>query len=139
MSELYLELPLQFDGTRFKTLPLVESITSLVTIIVSTPRGSADCDRFFGTMQLAPDKSLIELASIKEELARTIKEAIERNEPRLDKVNVKVSGGPKPDKSGVAPLKIELTAVIADSGKSFKLEKALSEDYYRTPFPGRVG
>lgn len=139
MSESYLELPLQFDGARFKTISLAESITRLVTTVVSTPRGSVDCDRFFGTLQLAPDKSLIELASIKEELARTIKEAIERNEPRLDKVNVKVSGGPKPDKSGVAPLKIELTAVIAASGKSFELEKALSEDYYRTPFPGRVG
>jgi hypothetical protein len=52
---------------------------------------------------------------------------------------VKVSGGPKPDKSGVAPLKIQLTAIIAANGKSFELEKALSEDYYRTPFPGRVG
>lgn len=139
MSETYFELPLQFDGIRFKTISLEESITRLVTTIVSTPRGSVKCDRHFGTRQLAPDKSLIELASIKEELARTIKESIERNEPRLDKVNVKVSGGPKPDKSGVAPLKIELSAVIADSGKSFKLEKALSEDYYRTPFPGRVG
>lgn len=139
MSESYLELPIQFDGAHFKTISLVESVTSLVTTIVSTPRGSVDCDRFFGTQQLAPDQSLIELASIKEELAKTIKEAIERNEPRLDKINVKVSGGPKPDKSGVAPLKIELTAVIAASGKNFELEKTLSEDYYRTPFPGRVG
>jgi hypothetical protein len=139
MSELFLELPLQFDGMRFKTISLADSITSLVTTIVSTPRGSVDCDSFFGTLQLAPDKSLVELGSIKEELARTIKEAIERNEPRLDKINVKVSGGPKPDKSGVAPLRIELTAVIVASGKSFELDKTLSEDYYRTPFPGRVG
>jgi hypothetical protein len=139
MSEIYLDLPLQFDGTRFKTISLVESVTMLVTTVVSTPRGSVDCDPFFGTRQLAPDKSLVELGSIKEELARTIKEAIERNEPRLDKINVKVTGGPKPDKTGVSPLKIELTATIVATGKSFELDKTLSEDYYRSPFPGRVG
>ncbi len=90
-------------------------------------------------MQLAPDKSLVELGSIKDDLARTVKDALEQGEPRLDKINVKVQGGIKPDKSGITPLKIEITGEIASTGKPFRLEKILSEDYYRSPFPGRLG
>ncbi len=139
MADIYLELPLQFDGTKFKSTSLFDSIVKNVAAIISTPMGSVTCDPGFGTRQLSPDKPLTELGSIKEDLARTIMEAMERNEPRLEKVNVKVHGGPKPDKSGLAPLKIEITGEIAATGKSFRLEKKLSEDYYRTPFPGRLG
>jgi predicted component of type VI protein secretion system len=139
MNSNYLELPLQFDGMRFKNAGVYDSVVMQVTSIVSTPRGSVACDLHFGTIQLAPDKSLVELGSIKDDLARNIKEAIERDEPRLIKLNVKVHGGPKPDKSGIAPLKIEITGEIATTGKAFKLEKTLSEDYYRSPFPGRLG
>jgi predicted component of type VI protein secretion system len=139
MTDLYLDLPLQFDGVRFKNASLFNSIAVQVGIIVSTPRGSVRCDPEFGTSQLSPDKSLVELGAIKDDLARTIKDAIEKNEPRLDKVNVKVQGGPRPDKSGLAPLKLEITGLIAATGAPFRLEKTLSEDYYRSPFPGRVG
>jgi hypothetical protein len=135
----YLELPLQFDGARFKGTTLYDSIVKVVTAIVSTPKGSVGSDQAFGTVQLAPDKSLVELGSIKDDLARNIKDAIELGEPRLVKLNVRIHGGPKPDKTGVSPLKIEITGEIAQSGKPFKLEKILSEDYYRSPFPGRLG
>lgn len=139
MSESFLELPLQFDGVRFKSTSLMDSLMSAVNTLVSTPRGSVPCDPEFGAAQLSPDKSLVELASIKDELARTIKDTLEKNEPRLDKISVKVQGGLKPDKSGVAPLRIEISGEIASTGQQFKLEKLLSEDYYRAPFPGRVG
>ncbi|HBC46672.1 MAG TPA: hypothetical protein DCZ43_06470 [candidate division Zixibacteria bacterium] len=139
MSETYLELPLQFDGVKFKTTNLFDSIVKNVAAIISTPKGSVVCDPGFGTHQLSPDKPLTELGSIKEELAKTLMEAIEKNEPRLAKVSVKVHGGPKSDKSGMAPLQLEITADIVATGRVFKLEKKLSEDYYRTPFPGRLG
>jgi predicted component of type VI protein secretion system len=139
MSESYLELPLQFDGVKFKSTNLYDSIVKNVAAIVSTPKGSVTCDPGFGTLQLAPDKPLTELGSIKEELAKTILDAIEQNEPRLAKISVKVHGGPKSDKTGLAPLRLEITADIVATGKAFKVEKKLSEDYYRTPFPGRLG
>jgi predicted component of type VI protein secretion system len=124
---------------RFKSTTLIDSLLKQVMVLVSTPRGSVPCDPEYGTVQLAPDKSLVELGSIKDDLARTVKDALEQGEPRLDKVNVKVHGGIKPDKSGVSPLKIEITGEIASTGKPFRLEKTLSEDYYRSPFPGRLG
>jgi hypothetical protein len=139
MNDNYLDLPLQFDGVRFKSTSLGDSITKQVAAIISTPKDSVPCDPDFGSVQLAPDKSMLEIGSIKDDLARNIREAIERGEPRLNKVNVKVQGGPKPDKSGIAPLKIEITGEIASTGKEFRLEKTLSEDYYRSPFPGRLG
>lgn len=139
MSDLYLKLPLQFDGARFKTTSISDSIASVVSMIISTPKGSVSCDEEFGTAQLARDEALVELGAIKEDLSRTIKLAVEKNEPRLDQIVVKVHGGLKTDKSGIIPLKIEISAKIASTGKKFKLEKALSEDYYRTPFPGRMG
>jgi predicted component of type VI protein secretion system len=137
--EIYLELPLQFDGIRFKPSALYNSIAMNVATIISTPKGSAPCELEFGATQLSPDKPLAELGGIKDDLARTVKDAIEKNEPRLDKVNVKVQGGLKADKSGLAPLKVEIMAEITATGRAFKLEKVLTEDYYRAPFPGRVG
>jgi len=139
MSDNYFELPLQFDGLRFKGTSLFNSLVMQVSALISTPKGSVPCDSDFGSVQLSPDKSLVELGSIKDDLARNIKEAVEQGEPRLTKVNVKVHGGPRPDKSGVAPLRIEITGEIASTGREFRLEKTLSEDYYRSPFPGRLG
>jgi uncharacterized protein len=139
MTDNYLELPLQFDGLHFKSTLTINSVVMQVAALISTPKGSVPCDPDFGTVQLAPDKSLVELGSIKDDLARNIREALERGEPRLSKINVKVQGGPKPDKSGISPLKLEITGEISSTGKTFTLEKTLSEDYYRSPFPGRLG
>jgi phage baseplate assembly protein W len=139
MSDNCVDLPLQFNGARFRSTSLYNSIAMQVGIIVSTPLGSVQCDPEFGTAQLAPDKPLTEMGAIKDDLARTVREAIEKNELRLVKVNVKVQGGPKPDKSGLSPLRVEVTGVIGSTGDPFKLAKTLSEDYYRSPFPGRVG
>jgi len=134
-----LDLPLQFDGARFKTTSLSDSIAKVVAVIISTPRGSVVCDQKFGTDQLGPDESLVEIDTIKEDLAKTIKSALEQNEPRLGNVSVKIQGGLKADKSGIIPLKIVISAAEKMTGRSFKLEKTLTEDYYRTPFPGRMG
>lgn len=139
MDKTYLDLPLRFDGSKFKTTSLSASIAKIVSIVISTPRGSALSDPEFGTDQLGPDESLVEMETIKEDLARTIKSALEKSEPRLEKVTVKVQGGMKPDKTGILPLKIIIGASEIGTGKSFKLEKTLTEDYYRTPFPGRMG
>lgn len=134
-----MDLPLQFDGARFKTTSLSDSIAKVVAVIISTPRGSVVCDQKFGTDQLGPDESLVEIDTIKEDLAKTIKSALEQNEPRLGNVSVKIQGGLKADKSGIIPLKIVISAAEKMTGRSFKLEKTLTEDYYRTPFPGRMG
>jgi phage baseplate assembly protein W len=139
MDDTYLDLPLRFDGSKFKSISLSNSIVKIVSIIISTPRGSVLSDPEFGTSQLSPDEALVEMETIKEDLAKTIKNALERNEPRLEKVIVKVQGGMKPDKTGILPLKIIISANETATGKSFKLEKTLTEDYYRTPFPGRMG
>jgi phage baseplate assembly protein W len=137
--DYYLDLPLQFDGARFKTTSLSDSIAKVVAVIISTPRGSVVCDKRFGTDQLGPDESLVEMDTIKEDLAKTIKSAVEQNEPRLSNVSVKIQGGLKADKSGIIPLKIVISATEKMTGRTFKLEKTLTEDYYRTPFPGRMG
>ena len=79
------------------------------------------------------------METIKEDLAKTIKSAMERNEPRLTDITVKIQGGMKSDKTGVLPLKIIISATEILTDKSFRLEKTLTEDYYRTPFPGRMG
>jgi phage baseplate assembly protein W len=139
MEDNYLDLPLQFDGAKFNSVSLSDSITKVVSVIISTPKGSSLSDPEFGTDQLGPDEALVEMETIKEDLAKTIKSALERNEPRLEKVTVKVQGGIKPDKTGILPLKIMISASETATGKSFKLEKILTEDYYRTPFPGRMG
>lgn len=139
MDDTYLDLPLRFDGSKFKNISLSNSIAKVVSVIISTPRGSASSDPEFGTDQLSPDEALVEMETIKEDLAKTIRSALERNEPRLEKVSVKVQGGMKPDKTGIVPLKIIISASETATGKSFKLEKTLTEDYYRTPFPGRMG
>jgi len=139
MDNTYLDLPLKFDGSKFKTITLSDSIAKVVSIIISTPKGSVLCDKEFGSSQLDPDEALVEMETIKEDLAKTIKSALERNEPRLDKVTVKIQGGMKPDKTGILPLKIMIGATEILTGKIFKLEKTLTEDYYRTPFPGRMG
>ncbi len=139
MDDFFLELPLQFDGHKFKNISLTDSVASVVSIIISTPKGSAACDKEFGTAQLSPDKTLVELGTIKEDLAKTIKSALEQNEPRLANIVVKIHGGSKGDSSGITPLRIEIRAEIAATGKKFRLEKTLSEDYYRAPFPGRMG
>jgi predicted component of type VI protein secretion system len=139
MEDNYLDLPLRFDGSKFKNISLSNSITRVVSIIISTPKGSVSSDPEFGTDQLSPGEALAEMETIKEDLAKTIKYAIERNEPRLEKVTVKVQGGMKPDKTGILPLKIIINAGEIATGKSFNLEKTLTEDYYRTPFPGRMG
>jgi len=137
--DYYLDLPLQFDGARFKTILLSDSVAKLVSIIISTPKGSVVCDPEFGTVQLGPDESLVEMDTIKEDLAKTIKSALEQNESRLSGISVKIQGGLKADKSGILPLKIVINAAEKVTGKNFKLEKTLTEDYYRTPFPGRMG
>lgn len=139
MEDIYLDLPLQFDGSRFKRTSLSNSIDRVVSIAISTPRGSAMSDPEFGTDQLGPDEALVEMETIKEDLAKAIKSALEKSEPRLENVAVKVQGGMKPDKTGILPLKIIITASEIATGNNFKLEKALTEDYYRTPFPGRMG
>ncbi|UCE67673.1 MAG: GPW/gp25 family protein [Candidatus Zixiibacteriota bacterium] len=139
MDNTYLDLPLRFDGSKFKNTSLSDSITKLVSIIISTPKGSVFCDREFGTDQLDPDEALVEMETLKEDLAKTIKSALERSEPRLGKISVKIQGGMKPDKTGILPLKIIIGATEISTGKAFKLEKTLTEDYYRTPFPGRMG
>jgi len=139
MENSYLDLPLRYDGSKFKTTSLSGSISKLVSIVISTPKGSAGSDPGFGTDQLDPDEALVEMETIKEDLARTIKSALERNEPRLEKLSVKVQGGIKPDKTGILPLKIIISASETATGKNFKMEKTLTEDYYRTPFPGRMG
>jgi predicted component of type VI protein secretion system len=139
MEDNYLDLPLQFDGSRFNRISLSTSIAKIVSVVISTPKGSVSGDSEFGTDQLSPDEALVEMETIKEDLAKTIKSALERNEPRLEKVTVKVQGGIKPDKTGILPLKIMISASEIATGKSFKLEKTLTEDYYRTPFPGRMG
>jgi len=139
MDNFYLDLPLQFDGTKFKNISLRDSVVKVVSIIISTPKGSVVCDQNFGTDQLSPDKALVEMETIKEDLAKTIKSALERNESRLDGISVKIQGGLKPDKTGILPLKIIINANEILTGKIFKLEKTLTEDYYRTPFPGRMG
>ena len=139
MDNTYLDLPLRFDGSKFKNTSLSDSITKVVSVIISTPKGSVLCDREFGTDQLDPDEALVEMETIKEDLAKTIKSALERSESRLEKVSVKIQGGMKPDKTGILPLKIIIGATEVSTGKGFKLEKTLTEDYYRTPFPGRMG
>jgi phage baseplate assembly protein W len=139
MENTYLDLPLRFNGSKFKNTSLSGSIAQIVSIIISTPKGSVSSDQEFGTDQLGPDEALVEMETIKEDLAKTIKSALERNEPRLEKVSVKVQGGMKPDKTGILPLKILISASEMATGKNFKLEKTLTEDYYRTPFPGRMG
>jgi len=139
MDNTYLDLPLRFDGTKFKNTSLSDSIAKVVSIIISTPKGSVLCDKDFGTDQLDPDEALVEMETIKEDLAKTIKSALERSEPRLGKISVKIQGGMKPDKTGILPLKIIIGATEISTGKVFKLEKTLTEDYYRTPFPGRMG
>ena len=139
MDNSYLDLPLQFDGAKFKTISLRDSVIKVVSMIISTPKGSVVCDQNFGTDQLSPDEALVEMETIKEDLAKTIKAALERNENRLDGVTVKIQGGLKPDKTGILPLKIIINANEVLTGKKFKLEKTLTEDYYRTPFPGRMG
>lgn len=139
MNNFYLDLPLQFDGTRFKNTSLSDSVAKVVSIIISTPKGSVACDREFGTSQLAPEEALVEMETIKEDLAKTIKSAMERNEPRLTDITVKIQGGMKSDKTGVLPLKIIISATEILTDKTFRLEKTLTEDYYRTPFPGRMG
>jgi phage baseplate assembly protein W len=139
MENTYLDLPLRFDGSKFKSTSLSDSIVKVVSIIISTPKGSVSCDRNFGTEQLDPDEALVEMETIKEDLSKTIKTALERSEPRISKISVKIQGGMKPDKTGVLPLKIIIGATETASGKAFKLEKTLTEDYYRTPFPGRMG
>jgi phage baseplate assembly protein W len=139
MENTYLDLPLRFNGSKFKNTSLSGSIAKIVSIIISTPKGSVSSDGGFGTDQLGPDEALVEMETIKEDLAKTIKSALERNEPRLEKVSVKVQGGMKPDKTGILPLKIIISANEIATGKNFKLEKTLTEDYYRTPFPGRMG
>ena len=139
MENTYLDLPLRFDGSKFKSTSLSDSITKVVSIIISTPKGSVVCDKEFGTHQLAPDEALVEMETIKEDLAKTIKSALEQNESRLGKISVKIQGGMKPDKTGILPLKIIINATETPTGKAFKLEKTLTEDYYRTPFPGRMG
>lgn len=139
MDDTYLDLPLKFNGSKFKSISLSDSIAKVVSVIISTPRGSASGDPEFGTDQLSPDEALVEMETIKEDLAKTIKSALERSEPRLEKVTVKVQGGMKPDKTGIVPLKIIIGASERATGKSFKMEKTLTEDYYRTPFPGRMG
>ena len=137
--DYYLDIPLQFDGARFKTTSLSDSIAKVVSIIISTPKGSVVCDRKFGTDQLGPDESLVEMDTIKEDLAKTLKSALEQSEPRLNNVSVKIQGGLKADKTGIIPLKIIISAAEKMTGRTFKLEKTLTEDYYRTPFPGRMG
>ena len=139
MDNSYLDLPLQFDGSKFRKTSLNDSITKVVSIVISTPKDSVGCDTEFGTIQLAPDEALVEMETIKEDLAKTIRSALEQNEPRLGKIQVKIQGGMKPDKSGILPLKIIINATVLSTGKTFKLEKTLTEDYYRTPFPGRMG
>ncbi len=139
MDNTYLDLPLRFDGSKFKNTSVSDSITKVVSIIISTPKGSVLCDKEFGTNQLDPDEALVEMETLKEDLAKTIKSALERSEPRLGKISVKIQGGMKPDKTGILPLKIIITATEISTGKVFKLEKTLTEDYYRTPFPGRMG
>lgn len=139
MDENYLDLPLQFNGSKFKSTSLADSILKVVSIVISTPKGSARCDEEFGTAQLGPDETLVEMDTIKEDLARTIKDALQQNEPRLGNIAVKIQGGVKSDKSGILPLRIIISAKELLTGKSFKLEKILTEDYYRTPFPGRMG
>jgi predicted component of type VI protein secretion system len=139
MENDYLHVPLQFDGSRFSRISLSESIARVVSVVISTPKGSVSGDSEFGTDQLSPDEALVEMETIKEDLAKTIKSALERNEPRLEKVTVKVQGGIKPDKTGILPLKIIISAGEVATGKNFKMEKILTEDYYRTPFPGRMG
>jgi phage baseplate assembly protein W len=137
--DYFLDLPLRFDGAKFKTTSLSDSVAKVVAVIISTPRGSVACDPRFGTDQLGPDESLVEMDTIKEDLAKTIKSALEQNEPRLGNVSVKIQGGLKADKSGIVPLKIVINAAEKLTGRTFKLEKTLTEDYYRTPFPGRMG
>jgi len=139
MDNSYLDLPLQFDGKKLRSTSLKDSIIKNVSMIISTPRGSARCDRKFGTVQLAPDEALVEMETIKEDLAKTIKSALEQNELRLASISVKIQGGLKADKSGILPLKIIINAKEKITGKKFNLEKTLTEDYYRTPFPGRMG
>ena len=139
MERYYIELPLKFDGSRFDTTSLKESVIKIVSIIISTPSDSVSCDKEFGTAQLDPSKVLVEVGAIKDELSRTIRAALEKNEPRLENISVKVHGGVKSNTAGTTPLKIEIEAVIAATGNKFKLEKILKEDYYRTPFPGRMG
>jgi phage baseplate assembly protein W len=139
MDKPCLSLPLQFDGAKFVKTASADSIVRSVSIIISTPVGSVGCDPNFGTEQLGPDAALVEMDSIKEDLSRTIKAAIEKNEPRLENITVKIQGGMKADKSGILPLKIIIGATETATGKNFKLEKVLTEDYYRTPFPGRMG
>ena len=139
MNSFYLDLPLQFDGAKFKNTSLSNSIANHISIIISTPKGSAACDKQFGTDQLAPDEALVEMETIKEDLSKTIKSALEQNEPRLKDVAVKIQGGMKPDKTGILPLKIIITAKEVQTNRNFKMEKTLTEDYYRTPFPGRMG
>lgn len=137
--DYYLDLPLQFDGAKFKTTSLSDSVAKVVAIVISTPKDSVVCDPKFGTDQLGPDESLVEMDTIKEDLAKTIKSAVEQNEPRLGSISVKIQGGLKADKSGIVPLKIIISAAEKMTGRTFKLEKTLTEDYYRTPFPGRMG
>jgi predicted component of type VI protein secretion system len=139
MDKQFLNLPLQFDGNKFAKTTSADSIVKNVSIIISTPRDSVTCNPEFGTEQLSPDAALIEMDSIKEDLSRTIKTAIEKNEPRLENISVKIQGGMKADKTGILPLKIIIGATEISTGKNFKLEKVLTEDYYRTPFPGRMG
>jgi predicted component of type VI protein secretion system len=139
MEGSYLTLPLQFDGAKFKTNSLQQSVATLVSTVISTPQGSVICDGKFGTAQLSPEKAQVEIGTIKEDLAKNIKAAIEQNESRLSKIAVKIHGGMKNEKAGLTPLKIEVVAELGDTGKKFRLEKTLTEDYYRAPFPGRVG
>ncbi|MCD6162282.1 MAG: GPW/gp25 family protein [candidate division Zixibacteria bacterium] len=139
MEDIYLKLPLQFNGDRFKTASIQDSVVKIVSIVISTPKGSSVCDKNFGTAQMDPSKVLVEVGAIKEDLSKTIRAALEQSEPRLDNISVKVHGGVKSAASGTKPLKIEINATLAATGKKFKLEKTLKEDYYRAPFPGRMG
>ena len=139
MDNDFLKLPLQFDGLRFKSTSLKESVIRIVSIIISTPEGSVYSDKDFGTTQLDPDKVMVELGKIKDDLSKSIKIALEKNEPRLENISVKIQGGQKSEARGTMPLKVRINAVIAATGQEFSLEKALKEDYYRTPFPGRLG
>ena len=139
MDNVFLELPLQFNGLSFKTTSLRDSVNKIVSIVISTPTGSVQCDKDFGTTQLDPEKVLVELGKIKDDLSKTVRIALEKNEPRLDNISVKIQGGQKSEARGTMPLKVRINAVIAATGKEFRLEKTLKEDYYRTPFPGRMG
>jgi phage baseplate assembly protein W len=139
MENIFLDLPIQFNGLRFKTTSLVDSISKIVSVVFSTPAGSVACDKNFGTIQMDPDKVLVEIGKIKDDLSRTVKIALEKNEPRVENISVKIHGGQRSTAKGTTPLTVSISGTIAATGREFRLEKVLKEDYYRTPFPGRMG